>query len=142
MLKHWRAMREVDQLIIIIPTVLNLSGNLEMNLSARLGTASNVGELDDPIVRRSILIGSLALLQVQTISVSFVAACIALVLGKFVPTSGPHPKAPSLPLREFLSYSLDFREETPTIPVPVGRKSGIPTYVRITFYRVTHAHHY
>jgi len=135
-------MREVDQLIIIIPTVLNLSGNLEMNLSARLGTASNVGELDDPIVRRSILIGSLALLQVQTISVSFVAACIALVLGKFVPTSGPHPKAPSLPLREFLSYSLDFREETPTIPVPVGRKSGIPTYVRITFYRVTHAHHY
>src|SRR6266545_6116610 len=104
-LKHWRAMREVDQLIIIIPTVLNLNGNLEMNLSARLGTASNVGELDDPIVRRSMLIGSLALLQVQTISVSFVAACIALVLGTIVPTSGsPHPKAPSLPVRELLSY--------------------------------------
>ena len=32
-------MRKVDELIIIIPVILNLKGNLEMNLSARLGTA-------------------------------------------------------------------------------------------------------
>ncbi|KAF8955560.1 hypothetical protein BDZ97DRAFT_1673673 [Flammula alnicola] len=86
---HWRAMQEVDQLIMIIPVVLNLNGNLEMNLSARLGTAANVGELDDPAVRRSIIFGSLALLQVQTIFVSFIAACIALILGRFVPRNGP-----------------------------------------------------
>ncbi|KAL1713144.1 hypothetical protein EV715DRAFT_212264 [Schizophyllum commune] len=40
-------MQRVDQLIMIIPVVLNLKGNLEMNLSARLGTAANTGLLDD-----------------------------------------------------------------------------------------------
>ena len=78
-------MQEVDQSIMIIPVVLNLNGNLEMNLSARLATAANIGEFDDPIVGRSIIIGSPALLQVQTASVS---ACIALILGCFLPRTG------------------------------------------------------
>ena len=43
------AMQRVDQLIMIIPVVLNLKGNLEMNLSARLGTAANTGLLDDEV---------------------------------------------------------------------------------------------
>jgi len=38
-IQHWKAMRRIDELIIIIPVILNLKGNLEMNLSARLGTA-------------------------------------------------------------------------------------------------------
>lgn len=125
-------MQEVDQLIIIVPTVLNLNGNLEMNLSSRLGTGSNVGELDDPVIRRSILIGSLALLQVQTISVSFVAACIALILGKFVPmTKSPRTtsmNATNVLIRETVNHLIDFRDESPQAYNP-GRKSGIPTYV-------------
>ena len=32
-------MKRVDELIIVIPVILNLKGNLEMNLSSRLGTA-------------------------------------------------------------------------------------------------------
>lgn len=32
-------MKRIDELIIIIPVILNLKGNLEMNLSSRLGTA-------------------------------------------------------------------------------------------------------
>lgn len=125
-------MQEVDQLIIIVPTVLNLNGNLEMNLSSRLGTASNVGELDDPVIRRSILTGSLALLQVQSISVSFISACIALVLGKFIPmTKSPRPTpstTTNMLLRESIDYFLTFRDNSPVTPNP-GRKSGIPTYV-------------
>ncbi|CAK5264011.1 unnamed protein product [Mycena citricolor] len=73
-IEHWHAMLEVDQLIMIIPVVLNLKGNLEMNLSARLGTAANVGELDEPQARREIIVGNLALLQVQAAVVSFIAA--------------------------------------------------------------------
>ena len=42
-------MRRIDELIIIIPVILNLKGNLEMNLSARLGTAANTGLLDDEV---------------------------------------------------------------------------------------------
>lgn len=88
-IQRWRAMRQVDQLIMIIPVVLNLKGNLEMNLSARLGTAANVGELDDPPTRRKIIIGNLALLQVQATVVSFVAAGGSLVLGLLVPRAQP-----------------------------------------------------
>ncbi|KDR81991.1 hypothetical protein GALMADRAFT_240399 [Galerina marginata CBS 339.88] len=137
---HWRAMQEVDQLIMIIPVVLNLNGNLEMNLSARLGTAANVGELDDPAVMRSIIMGSLALLQVQTISVSFIAACIALILGRFVPRNGPQKLPSPIPtnststvVRELLTYSLENRD------TEVGRKSGIPTLIMVASTTMTAA---
>ncbi|EDR11154.1 uncharacterized protein LACBIDRAFT_315635 [Laccaria bicolor S238N-H82] len=68
---RWRAMHEVDQLIVITPVVSKLKGNLKMDLSARLG----IGEIDDPSVRRSMIIGNLSLLQVQSMSVSFIASC-------------------------------------------------------------------
>ncbi|KAL6308666.1 hypothetical protein BKA93DRAFT_815299 [Sparassis latifolia] len=82
---HWKAMSRVDELIMIIPVVLNLKGNLEMNLSARLGTAANMGELDEPSRRKSIILGNLTLLQVQATVVSFVAACVAFLLGRIIP---------------------------------------------------------
>jgi solute carrier family 41 len=91
MLQHWKAMSQVDELIMIIPVVLNLKGNLEMNLSARLGTAANVGELDKPVVRRKLILGNLSLLQVQATVVSFVAAVVAFTLGRVMP---PQPTGP------------------------------------------------
>lgn len=84
----WTAMQQVHQLIIIIPVVMNLKGNLEMNLSARLGTAANVGELDDPEVRWPMVVGNLTLLQVQATVVSFIAACIALLVSLALPQFG------------------------------------------------------
>ncbi|PCH38633.1 hypothetical protein WOLCODRAFT_97443 [Wolfiporia cocos MD-104 SS10] len=84
---HWQAMTRVDELIMIIPVILNLKGNLEMNLSARLGTAANVGELDKPDTRRQIILGNLTLLQVQAAVVSFVAACVSFGLGRVLPPS-------------------------------------------------------
>lgn len=78
-------MSRVDELIMIIPVILNLKGNLEMNLSARLGTAANIGELDKPSVRRALILGNLTLLQVQATVVSFVAAIVAFALGRIMP---------------------------------------------------------
>ncbi|KAG6807151.1 hypothetical protein H0H87_001830, partial [Tephrocybe sp. NHM501043] len=63
-----------------------------MNLSARLGTAANLGELDDPAVRRSIISGNLSLLQVQAAVVSFIAAWIAVILGLMLPQQAPSPE--------------------------------------------------
>jgi solute carrier family 41 len=78
-------MKQIDELIMIIPVILNLKGNLEMNLSSRLGTAANVGHLDESKSRRKIILGNLALLQVQATVVSFVAATVSLLLGLIVP---------------------------------------------------------
>ncbi|KAJ7491040.1 Mg transporter [Mycena latifolia] len=127
---RWRAMREVDQLIMIIPVILNLKGNLEMNLSARLGTAANVGELDDPPNRRSIVVGNLALLQVQATVVSFVAAGVSLVLGLVVPRIHPEQETLVIP-----------RRPRPTLPLPSEgpRKSGFPTFIMVASTAMTAA---
>lgn len=85
-------MRTISELIVIVPVIMNLKGNLEMNLSARLGTAANVGELDDPSRRRKIILGNLALLQVQATVVACVAASVAMLLSLFVPD--PPPTSP------------------------------------------------
>lgn len=137
---RWRAMREVDQLIMIIPVVLNLKGNLEMNLSARLGTAANIGELDDPAVRRSMIIGNLSLLQVQAISVSFIASCTALLLGRFVPQNtlmpvkgSPAIKNSTATVRDIHDYTttIDFRHAI-SLPSPgTIRKSGFPRLIMV-----------
>lgn len=87
-------MKTIDELIMIIPVILNLKGNLEMNLSARLSTAANVGELDEPGTRRQIIFGNLSLLQVQATVVSFVAACVSLILGLIVPQLSQSPESP------------------------------------------------
>lgn len=126
---RWRAMREVDQLIMIIPVILNLKGNLEMNLSARLGTAANVGELDDPPTRRKIIIGNLALLQVQATVVSFVASGVSLLLGLIVPHIHPQRETLVIP-----------RRPLPHRPPSEGlRKSGFPTFIMVASTAMTAA---
>ncbi len=84
--QHWKAMTSVNELIAIVPVILNLKGNIEMNLSARLGTASNLGDLDTPSIRNVLIFGNLALLQVQAAVVSFIAACLTYSLRRPRPT--------------------------------------------------------
>ncbi|KAG6331028.1 hypothetical protein ID866_8059 [Astraeus odoratus] len=117
---RWRAMTAINELIMIIPVILNLKGNLEMNLSARLGTAANMGNLDDRDARRKIILGNLALLQVQSTVVASVAACVSMVLGSIIPDpiSGT-PQSPD----GVVSNSTILSIRTPR-PFPI--KSGQP----------------
>ncbi|KAJ7591238.1 Mg transporter [Mycena floridula] len=138
---RWPAMVQVDQLIMIIPVILNLKGNLEMNLSARLGTAANVGDLDDPDVRRSMIFGNLSLLQVQASVVSFVAACCSLILGLIVPrtpassATGSNNTTTSATVTNTSTNStmlLVHRRPRPVLPpLDTTRKSGLPTFVMV-----------
>ena len=45
--KGWVAFKTIDELFILVPIILNLKGNLEMNLSARLSIAANLSDLDN-----------------------------------------------------------------------------------------------
>ncbi|KAF8352205.1 Mg transporter [Amanita rubescens] len=134
---RWRAMRELDQLILIIPVLLNLNGNIEMNLSARLGTAANVGELDDPVVRRSMITGNMALLQVQTISVAFVAGCVSLLLGIILPrhtAAVTKPPSSALPMDSERRTIPSLLFPRRIIPHPSGdgkHKTGLNTIVMV-----------
>jgi len=131
-------MRTIDELIMIIPVILNLKGNLEMNLSARLGTAANVGQLDDPETRAGIILGNLSLLQVQATVVSFVAACMALVLGLIIPkisqqSGSPPPASNGTALgspTDITLHHLFPRRPRPPLPTGDGRpQSGFAEYV-------------
>ncbi|KAG8746131.1 hypothetical protein FRC10_005997 [Ceratobasidium sp. 414] len=82
---HWRPMRTVDELFILIPMLNNLKGNLELVLSARLGTAAHIGVLDRRGSRRALIGGSLTLLQLQALCVSALAAVVSFVLGLALP---------------------------------------------------------
>ncbi|KAG2132842.1 solute carrier family 41 member 1 [Suillus bovinus] len=125
---RWRAMSTIDELIMIIPVVLNLKGNLEMNLSARMGTAANMGGLDDRSAQRKIVGGNMALLQVQAIVVAFVAACVSMLLGLLVPelSSGPVD-----PFPQNSTLSLIVRVPRPTPPSGGKPKSGLIEFTMV-----------
>jgi len=93
-LETWRVFIRVEELFILVPILLNLKGNLEMNLAARFSTSANIGELDLRTTRQVLVRGNLALLQVQALLVSAFAGLLAFALGMLsrhgvVTTSSP-----------------------------------------------------
>ncbi|CAG8607733.1 9655_t:CDS:2 [Ambispora gerdemannii] len=79
--KHWDAFTHVKELFILVPVLLNLKGNLEMNLASRMSTSANLGELDKPSVRDALVWGNLSLLQVQALIVGAVAGLFSFAEG-------------------------------------------------------------
>jgi solute carrier family 41 len=59
----------------------NLKGNLEMCLSARLGTSANIGELDHRPTRRALIFANMTLLGLQALMISCLATVISFMLG-------------------------------------------------------------
>ncbi|WWD07605.1 hypothetical protein V865_005706 [Kwoniella europaea PYCC6329] len=80
-LARWRVFRRVDELFILVPMIGNLKGNLEMCLSARLGTSANIGELDHKSTRKKMIMANLTLLGLQALLISCLAAVISFFLG-------------------------------------------------------------
>lgn len=109
--------------MILIPVILNLNGNLLLNLTARLGTSANTGELDNSSSRNSIILGNMYILQVQAGVVSLVAAGVAEVLAHILPPglpNAPHKTIGSRSWRLNDLYKNDLNIETrrprPTLP--------------------------
>ncbi|KAI0317479.1 hypothetical protein OF83DRAFT_1171950 [Amylostereum chailletii] len=130
---HSNAMLDVNELIMIIPVMLNLKGNLEMNLSARLGTAANMGDLDAPSTRTAIVLGNLALLQVQAALVSFVASCFSFILGLIVPGAAEEPPAstPELIGRLAVHPTPRYGAARPVRPPTGHLQSGFREFVTV-----------
>ncbi|KAL1922196.1 uncharacterized protein VTP21DRAFT_9735 [Calcarisporiella thermophila] len=86
--QHWDVFERISELFVLVPVLLNLKGNLEMNLGARLSTAANLGQLDRTEDRNPLLAGNLALLFLQALIVGCIAGFFSFILGLLM---HPHP---------------------------------------------------
>merc|ERR1719458_2166342 len=77
----WPAFKMVPEIIIVVPPLLGLKGNLEMTLAARMSTAANLGQMDERGAAISTIVGNLVLVQCQGIVVGFLASLCGLAMG-------------------------------------------------------------
>lgn len=80
-IQHWPVFEEVTELVILIPALLGLKGNLEMTLASRLSTQANLGHMDTTKQIMHMILGNLTLIQCQAIVVGFLGSMVAIIMG-------------------------------------------------------------
>uniref|UniRef100_A0A915E547 SLC41A/MgtE integral membrane domain-containing protein n=1 Tax=Ditylenchus dipsaci TaxID=166011 RepID=A0A915E547_9BILA len=78
---QWQFLSEVPEAMILVPALLGLKGNLEMTLASRLSTIANLGLMDQKRQQFDVWTSNVSLIQAQAITVSLIAATIAVVSG-------------------------------------------------------------
>ncbi|OXU23106.1 hypothetical protein TSAR_014010 [Trichomalopsis sarcophagae] len=81
MVKDWEVFEEVSQIFILVPALLGLKGNLDMCLASRLSTQANLGNMKGYREIIKMIIGNLALVQVQAIVAATLVAVFATAVG-------------------------------------------------------------
>ncbi|KAM9377662.1 solute carrier family 41 member 2 [Pholidichthys leucotaenia] len=80
----WEVFMDMVELFILVPAVLGMKGNLEMTLASRLSTAVNTGKMEPGREKWMLIVGNLALKQLQATVLGLLASLIAAVLGWMV----------------------------------------------------------
>ncbi|XP_012266035.2 solute carrier family 41 member 1-like isoform X2 [Athalia rosae] len=83
LVQHWVVFERVNELMILVPALLGLKGNLEMTLASRLSTQANLGHMDTPKQQSTMIVGNLVLIQCQAIVVGFLGSVVAIMMGAF-----------------------------------------------------------
>ncbi|XP_050086631.1 solute carrier family 41 member 1 isoform X3 [Anopheles aquasalis] len=78
---HWKVFKHVTELFILVPALLGLKGNLDMCLASRLSTQANLGNMTSKREILHMIVGNIALVQVQAIVAAFIVSIFAISVG-------------------------------------------------------------
>ncbi|XP_033219177.1 solute carrier family 41 member 1-like [Belonocnema kinseyi] len=85
--QNWPVFRDISQLFILVPALLGLKGNLDMCLASRLSTQANLGNMSSCREIIKMIVGNIALVQIQAIVAASLVAIFAISVsaadGKF-----------------------------------------------------------
>ncbi|KRF82478.1 solute carrier family 41 member 1 isoform X2 [Drosophila virilis] len=79
--EKWYVFKNVSELFILVPALLGLKGNLDMCLASRLSTQVNLGNMTARSNVIRMIVGNIALVQVQATVASFLVAMFATSVG-------------------------------------------------------------
>ncbi|KAJ9581572.1 hypothetical protein L9F63_023255, partial [Diploptera punctata] len=82
--KEWDVVKEVSPLLILVPPLLGLKGNLDMCLASRLSTQANLGQMDSLPEIWKMVVGNVAVVQIQAIVASLLVAIFAVVMNLII----------------------------------------------------------
>lgn len=74
----------ISELFILVPALLGLKGNLDMCLASRLSTQANLGRMTCKSDIIHMIVGNIALVQVQAIVASSIVAVFAMCVGSIM----------------------------------------------------------
>ncbi|RWS09697.1 solute carrier family 41 member 1-like isoform X1 [Dinothrombium tinctorium] len=77
--QNWPVFIEIPHLIVLVPSILGVKGNVEMTLCSRLSTLANKKQLHDKIRRKSIITGNMALVQFQASLIGIIAPLVVFI---------------------------------------------------------------
>ncbi|XP_063980793.1 solute carrier family 41 member 1-like [Diachasmimorpha longicaudata] len=75
--EKWEVFTKVSQLFILVPSLLGLKGNLDMCLASRLCTQANLGNMNSYREIAKMVVGNLALVQIQAIVAAIIVSIFA-----------------------------------------------------------------
>ncbi|XP_066995375.1 solute carrier family 41 member 1 isoform X1 [Anabrus simplex] len=78
--QHWVVFQEVSALFILVPALLGLKGNLDMCLASRLSTLANLGKMDSWKEIWTMVLGNLALVQIQATVAAIIVSIFAVAV--------------------------------------------------------------
>lgn len=79
--EHWKVFAHVTELFILVPALLGLKGNLDMCLASRLSTQANLGNMVGYREVVQMIVGNIALVQVQATVAAFIVSVFAIGVG-------------------------------------------------------------
>ncbi|KAH8293450.1 hypothetical protein KR054_000622 [Drosophila jambulina] len=78
--QDWNVYHQVNELFVLVSVLCGLKGNLDMCVASRICTHSNVGDLSDGKTLLKIVVGNMALVQLQAIICSTLLSLITVAV--------------------------------------------------------------